>query len=203
MAPKEKKTKKKDDKMTPKDPITKDQKAVAKWLRRNVPTKNTKFMHSHKVDYFTGQVAVDKLLEESPWAKKNVKDPENQLYFEFRDECVDFLDELLKQKMFHRAKKITVDDKFLKSKKKKSKETEETDGDAGTKSDAATAKGTYSHSSINRTWFIKRSGIENLKKSLLNIPYDHKTACRKHLNVLLYSTTWFEFYQNLFTYIHT
>ena len=143
MAPKEKKTKKKDDKMTPKDPITKDQNAVAKWLRRNVPTKNTKFMHSHKVDYFSGQVAVDKLLEESPWAKKNVKDPENQLYFEYRDECVEFLDDLLKHKMFHRAKKITVDDKFLKSKKKKSKETEETDGDAGSKSDAATAKGTY------------------------------------------------------------
>lgn len=140
MAPKEKKTKKKDDKMTPKDPITKDQNAVAKWLRRNVPTKNTKFMHSHKVDYFSGQVAVDKLLEESPWAKKNVKDPENQLYFEYRDECVEFLDDLLKHKMFHRAKKITVDDKFLKSKKKKSKETEETDGDAGSKSDAATAK---------------------------------------------------------------
>ena len=150
MAPKEKKTKKKDDKMTPKDPITKDQKAVAKWLRRNVPTKNTKFMHSHKVDYFSGQVAVDKLLEESPWAKKNVKDPENQLYFEYRDECVDFLDDLLKHKMFHRAKKITVDDKFLKSKKKKSKETEETDGDAGSKSDAATAKGTYSTQLIGR-----------------------------------------------------
>jgi len=129
--------------MTPKDPITKDQNAVAKWLRRNVPTKNTKFMHSHKVDYFSGQVAVDKLLEESPWAKKNVKDPENQLYFEYRDECVEFLDDLLKHKMFHRAKKIAVDDKFLKSKKKKSKETketEETDGDAGLKSDADTAK---------------------------------------------------------------
>ena len=81
----------------------------------------------------------------------SLKDPENQLYFEYRDECVDFLDDLLKHKMFHRAKKITVDDKFLKSKKKKSKETEETDGDAGSKSDAATAKGTYSHSSINRT----------------------------------------------------
>jgi hypothetical protein len=79
MAPKEKKTKKKDDKMTPKDPITKDQKAVAKWLRRNVPTKNTKFMHSHKVDYFSGQVAVDKLLEESPWAKKNVKGGVHQI----------------------------------------------------------------------------------------------------------------------------
>merc|ERR1711881_226135 len=100
----------------------------------------TKFMHSHVVEYFSGQVAVDKLLEDSPCAKKNVKDPETQLYFEYRDQCVDYLDELLKQKMFHRAKKIPVDDKFLKSKKKKCKETEETDGDAGSKSDAATAK---------------------------------------------------------------
>ena len=76
-------------------------------------------------------------------AVSSIIDPENQLYFEYRDDCVEFLDDLLKHKMFHRAKKITVDDKFLKSKKKKSKETEETDGDAGTKSDAATAKGTY------------------------------------------------------------
>ena len=46
MAPvKEKRVRKKDEKMTVKDPITKEQKAVAKWLRANVPTKKTKFMH--------------------------------------------------------------------------------------------------------------------------------------------------------------
>lgn len=115
-----------DDRMTPNDPITKEQKSVAKWLRRNVPTKKTKFMHSHVVEYFSGTNAVDMLLENSPWAKKNVKDPENQLYFEFREHCVEFLDELLKHKMFHRAKKIPVDRDMLK-KKKKSKDNEETD----------------------------------------------------------------------------
>ena len=98
--PKDKRLRKKDEKMNPKDPMSNDQKAVAKWLRRNVPTKKTKFMHSHIVEYFTGSVAVDMLMENSPWAKKNVKDPENQLFFEFREHCVDFLDELLKHKMF-------------------------------------------------------------------------------------------------------
>jgi len=133
--PKDKRLRKKDDRMTPKDPMSKDQKAIAKWLRRNVPTKKTKFMHSHVVEYFTGSNAVDMLLENSPWAKKNVKDPETQLYFEIRDHCVDFLDDLLKHKMFHRAKKkIPVDSDMLKNKKKKKEADQETDD--GNKSDA-------------------------------------------------------------------
>ena len=137
--PKDKRLRKKDEKMNPKDPMSNDQKAVAKWLRRNVPTKKTKFMHSHIVEYFTGSVAVDMLMENSPWAKKNVKDPENQLFFEFREHCVDFLDELLKHKMFHRAKKIPVDSDLLKKSKKKSSnkdnDQQETD-EGGNKSDA-------------------------------------------------------------------
>ena len=129
--------KKEDNRMTPKDPMSKDQKAIAKWLRRNVPTKKTKFMHSHVVEYFTGSNAVEMLLENSPWAKKNVKDPETQLYFEIRDHCVDFLDDLLKQKMFHRAKKIPVDSDMLKNKKKKKETAVDQETDDGNKSDAA------------------------------------------------------------------
>merc|ERR1712018_111280 len=44
-----------------------------------------------------------------------------QLFFEFRDHCVDYLDDLLKHKMFHRAKKIPVDSDMLKNKKKRKK----------------------------------------------------------------------------------
>lgn len=127
---------KKEDKMTPKDPLTKEQKAVATWLRRNVPTKKTKFMHSHSVEYFLGSVAVDMLLNDSPYAKKNVKDPETQLYFEYREQCVEYLDELLKHKMFHRAKKIPVEVQKPKSKKKKD-ETEQEQTDDATKTDDA------------------------------------------------------------------
>ena len=129
MPPKERRMRKKDDKMTPQEPISKEQKSVAKWLRRNVPTKKTKFMHSHVVEYFTGQNAVQKLLEESPWAKQNVKDLENNLYFEYREQCVEYLDELLKQKMFHRAKKIPVDVEKFSKKKKSNKETEKEETD--------------------------------------------------------------------------
>lgn len=145
MAPKERKVRgaKGSDKMTPKDPLTKDQQAVAKWLRRNVPTKKTKFMHSHTVEYFAGYKAVDMLMEDSPFAKKNVKDPETQFHFEFREQAIDFMDELLKHKMFHRAKKIQVDEKLLKSKKsaKKSKETENDTAEESEKKDKATSAG--------------------------------------------------------------
>ncbi len=111
---------KKNEKMTPQEPMSKDQKAVAKWLRNNVPTKKTKFMHSHVVEYFTGSKAVDMLLEESPFAKKNVKDTEKAtIYFEYREQAVSFMDELLKHKMFHRAKKIAVSNELLKRKKGK------------------------------------------------------------------------------------
>merc|ERR1711879_707494 len=96
------------DNAAPKDPMSKEQKAVTSWLRKNVQTKKTKFMHSHVVEYFVGQVAVDKLMEDSPWAKKNVKDPETQFYFEYREQCVEYLDNLLKHKMFHRAKKFLL-----------------------------------------------------------------------------------------------
>ena len=41
--------------MTPKDPMTKEQKKVTDWLRRNVPTKKTKFLHAHVVEYFIGK----------------------------------------------------------------------------------------------------------------------------------------------------
>merc|ERR1719242_2131575 len=75
-------------------------------------------------------------MEESPFAKKNVKDPETQLYFEYREQCVEYLDNLLKHKMFHRAKKIPVDDKFLKSKKKKKENAADQETDDGNKSDA-------------------------------------------------------------------
>jgi len=128
----------------PKEKMTKDQTKVVSWLRKNVPTKKTKFMHSHSVEYFVGAKAVDMLIGDSPFAKKNVKDPENQLYFEYREQAVEFLDDLLKHKMFHRAKKIPVDDKMLsksKKKKKDNKDTEqETEDNDNSKSDATASK---------------------------------------------------------------
>lgn len=36
---------------------SKEEYSVAKWLRKNVPTKKTKFLN-HNVEYFTGKVCV-------------------------------------------------------------------------------------------------------------------------------------------------
>ena len=46
--------------MTPKEPPTKLQKAVTHWLRKNVPTKKTKFLHAHVVEYFAASKAIGK-----------------------------------------------------------------------------------------------------------------------------------------------
>jgi len=40
--------------MAPKESISKVQKAVAYWLKQNLPTKKTKFLHSHEVSFFSG-----------------------------------------------------------------------------------------------------------------------------------------------------
>ena len=55
--------------MNPKDPMTRLQKDVTAWMKINVPTKKTKFLHSHVVEYFIGRKAVDLLLLESPWSE--------------------------------------------------------------------------------------------------------------------------------------
>ena len=47
--------------MTPKEPPTKLQKKVTHWLRKNVPTKSTKFLHAHVVEYFTASKAIGKI----------------------------------------------------------------------------------------------------------------------------------------------
>ena len=71
--------------------------------------KKTKFLHSHEVNFFTGIKAVDCLLNDSPWAKAKVADPDKaELVFETREQCAEYLDELLRHKMFHRARKIPV-----------------------------------------------------------------------------------------------
>jgi len=101
--------------------LSKLQKSVVSWLKKNVPVKKTKFMHSHVVQYFTAGKAVDALMNDSPWSMEKSKEGA-ELRLEYREQAIDLMAELLRHKMFHRAKKIPVADK----KKKK----DETDGEA-------------------------------------------------------------------------
>jgi len=110
--------------MNPKTPMTKEHKAVTHWMKENIPTKKTKFLHSHVVDYFTGSKAVDMLMKESPFAGPDK-------LFDCREKCVEYLDMLLRYKMFHRAKKIAVEkEDKKKAKKKDDGEDSKTDTDA-------------------------------------------------------------------------
>jgi len=98
---------------------TKQEYAVAKYLKNNTPTKKTKFL-SHQVNYFYANKLVDAALD-SPWATGK------EILFTDRQSVVDYCDRFLKFKFFHRAKKIAITDKDLKPKdlkKKKLKERE-------------------------------------------------------------------------------
>ena len=106
--------------MNPKDPMTKLQKEITQWMKENIPTKKTKFLHSHVVEYFIGKKAVDMLMEESPWAERN-KTETDGFVFSSREQVVETLDLLLRYKMFHRAKKIPVIEEKEKKGKKKEK----------------------------------------------------------------------------------
>lgn len=63
------------------DKATKDEYKVAKWLKKNVPVKKTKFLY-HNVEYFTGSKAVDALLA-SKFA---------ETLFSTRQDVVEYLD---------------------------------------------------------------------------------------------------------------
>ncbi|XP_022222516.1 translocation protein SEC62 isoform X1 [Drosophila obscura] len=79
---------------------SKDEKNVAKWLKKNVKTKKTKFL-SHVVEYFTSSKALDALM------KSKFTEGNNSL-FTTREQAVEFMDVMLEHKFFHRAKKVPV-----------------------------------------------------------------------------------------------
>ncbi|XP_042283336.1 translocation protein SEC62 [Thunnus albacares] len=106
---------------------TKEEKAVAKYLRFNCPTKSTNMM-GHRVDYFIASKAVDCLLD-SKWAK--AKKGEEAL-FTTRESVLDYCNRLLKKQFFHRALKVMKKkpEKDTKKEKEKEKEKEKAKGDS-------------------------------------------------------------------------
>jgi len=105
--------------------------AIAKWLRKNIPTKKTKFLN-HNVEYFTAVKAVDALME-TQWANPKEGD---EAFFSSRADVVEFLDRMLRHKFFHRAKKVPVSEQELKAKlKKKDKERKHDGGEEKCKKD--------------------------------------------------------------------
>ncbi|XP_046811878.1 translocation protein SEC62, partial [Lucilia cuprina] len=101
---------------------SKDEIKVAKWMKKNIKTKKTKFL-SHNVEYFTSNKAIDGLM------KSKFAEGDGAL-FTTREQAVDFLDLMLEHKFFHRAKKvpISIDDmRGVKTSKKEEKKDETKD----------------------------------------------------------------------------
>lgn len=115
---------------------TKDELKVAKWLKSNVPTKKTKFLN-HNVEYFSAVRAIDALLA-SKFAQGD------NCLFPHRQAVIDFMDEMLHHKLFHRARKVAVSEQELRGKSKKGGEKEK-DQPKGVKDDKTTDGGESSH----------------------------------------------------------
>ncbi|KAK9888338.1 hypothetical protein WA026_000593 [Henosepilachna vigintioctopunctata] len=117
MAEKRKGKKRKEEYIPPGEEViekpSKDEHAIGKWMRKNIPIKKTKFLN-HNVEYFTGRKAVDALLE-SKWSQGD--DP----FFKSREDIVDYLHLMLEHKFFHRARKVPVSEQELKARKKEKK----------------------------------------------------------------------------------
>lgn len=118
---------------------TKDEYKLADWMRKNVPIKRTKF-EIHSVEYFTGSKAVD-IIFNSGWTEvmtsnenenEKVKKSKVTPIFYSRDDIIVFLDRMLHNKLFHRAKKVPISDRELSMRKSKR--------DVGVSSSAVTLK---------------------------------------------------------------
>lgn len=107
---------------------SKEEFKIAKWIRKNVPVKKTKFLN-HNVEYFTSAKALDALMS-SKFAQGD------GCLFPTRQFAADYLDLMLTHKFFHRAKKVPVSEMELKGRNKdKSKDqekekTKETDAES-------------------------------------------------------------------------
>ncbi|XP_053677296.1 translocation protein SEC62 [Anopheles nili] len=90
---------------------SKEEYKVAKWLKSNVPTKKTKFLN-HNVQYFSSMKAIDALLASKFGQGDNC-------LFPHRQAVIDFMDEMLYHKFFHRARKVPVSEQELRGKSSK------------------------------------------------------------------------------------
>lgn len=116
--------------------VTKEEYAVAKFMRSEVPTKTTTLC-GMRVEYFVGSKAIDALLA-SKWGEKSKK-KESKL-FDSREDAVAYCQQLLdKKELFHRARKIVQNKKDEeeetspedKPRRRKKKEADSTDGAGG------------------------------------------------------------------------
>ncbi|CAG0918322.1 unnamed protein product [Notodromas monacha] len=90
---------------------SKEEYAIAKYLRQNLPVKRTKFLQ-HTVEFFTASKAIDMLLE-SPWGSDKSK---TTVKFTTRESVVNYMDIMLRHKLFHRARRVPIKARDLRGK---------------------------------------------------------------------------------------
>merc|ERR1712212_1237036 len=88
---------------TPRPAMTEEQEKIAKWVRWYVKTKNAPVKGGEKVDWFTGQAAVDKLME-SEFHKK-IEPGKTEPIIQDRDTAIAMLTFFMRLRLFFRGEK--------------------------------------------------------------------------------------------------
>ena len=121
-------------------------------MRKNVPIKRTKFV-VHSVEYFTGTKAVD-LIWNSPWsvpyAESAEKKSKIQPLFQSREDILNYLDVMLHNKFFHRAKKVPITSRDLGRKVKK---------DVVTHTEVSSSVSKSTDTEVSLLWSLHRSTV--------------------------------------------
>uniref|UniRef100_A0A3P9LRV0 Translocation protein SEC62 n=1 Tax=Oryzias latipes TaxID=8090 RepID=A0A3P9LRV0_ORYLA len=162
---------------------SKEEKAVAKYLRFNCPTKSTNMM-GHRVDYFIASKAVDCLLD-SKWAK--AKKGEEAL-FTTRESVVNYCNRLLKMQFFHRALKVMK----KKTEKDVKKEKEKTKSDSGKEEEKKGKKEKEKKKETKAAETKKEKSVRDTKAAEHNTPFKNDVLSPLQVFVWIYDPVHFK-----------
>lgn len=159
--------------------LTKEETAIAKFLRLNCPNKPGTFV-GMKVNFFIGNKLVDCLME-SKWGpgkekdvvavKSTAKDSKSpQPLFATRHACVSFMQRLMNKQLFIRAVKVYKETTSVKETNKESKDDEKSTPDVRKRVKNSTADSSTTPDSPSKT---------ESETPVTNTPHQKETAANK------------------------
>ncbi|GFN91780.1 translocation protein sec62 [Plakobranchus ocellatus] len=177
---------------------TKEEYAVAKFLRFNLPSREGK-LHGMEVHCFFGNAAVDKLLESKWSAAKNAKEP----LFTNRMSCVAYLVRLLEKGLFHRAERDKrKKDKDEKDKGKKKKKDREEKEEGTVEEEVRERKGKKDKKGKKEVEAIEESAEQKAEAEKKTEKKDEKKKKEKRLRLVMPDQQFFEDSDEVYVWIY-
>ncbi|RUS80292.1 hypothetical protein EGW08_011930 [Elysia chlorotica] len=176
---------------------TKEEYAVAKFLRFNLPPREGK-LHGMEVQCFFGNSAVDKLLESKWSASKNPKEP----LFTNRVSCVAYLVRLLEKGLFHRAEKEKRKKDDKEKPRKRKKEREEKDESTAAEEEVRERKGKKDKKQKKEVEAVEENKEQKSEGEKKTEKKEEKKKKEKRLKLVMPDQQFFEDSDEVFVWIY-